>query len=233
MGLNEDLTSAVGGIFRAGWATSDGVKVPDDERISLFGNQAVKLNGAVLYADLADSTSLVNNSDPTFAAEVFKTYLYCAARVVNSEGGSITAYDGDRIMAVYVGDRKCTRAARTALMINYCVLDIINPALVRKYPGTTYRVRQCVGIDVSALFVARTGARGANDLVWVGRAANYAAKLAAIRGAHSTHITAEAYAMLADDGKFSDTHVPMWKQLKWNTFDNSTIRGSTWRWRIS
>ena len=33
-----------------------------------------------------------------------------------------------------------------------------------------------LGIDTSKLFVARTGIRKSNDLVWVGRAANYAAK---------------------------------------------------------
>ena len=45
--------------------------------------------------------------------------------------------------------------------------------------------KQSVGIDTSELFVARTGIRRANDLVWVGRAANHAAKLSARSGSVS------------------------------------------------
>src|SRR5262245_50206608 len=36
-----------------------------------------------------------------------------------------------------------------------------------------YRVQHHIGIDTSPLFVARIGARNDNNLVWVGRDANY------------------------------------------------------------
>lgn len=46
---------------------------------------------------------MVDTEAPEFAAHVYKSYLACAARVIRSENGTITAYDGDRIMAVYTG----------------------------------------------------------------------------------------------------------------------------------
>ena len=49
---------------------------------------------------MADSTSLVAGKTKQFAAEIYKTFLHCAAKVVRAEGGTVTAYDGDRIMAV-------------------------------------------------------------------------------------------------------------------------------------
>ena len=64
---------------------------------------AVKIEGTVLYADLDSSTNLVDEYKPQFAAEMYKTYLHCAAKIIRSEGGTITSYDWDRIMAVYVG----------------------------------------------------------------------------------------------------------------------------------
>ena len=57
--------------------------------------------------------------------------------------------------------------------------------IVELYPKTEYKIKQAVGVDTSKLFVARTGIRGSNDLVWVGRAANYAAKLSALRDGNS------------------------------------------------
>ena len=54
---------------------------------------------------------------------------------------------------------------------------------------------QSVGIDTCELFIARTGIRGSNDLVWVGHAANYAAKLSDRRGPPS-QITEDVYKKL-------------------------------------
>jgi class 3 adenylate cyclase len=71
-----------------------------------LGNDAVKLSATVLYADLADSTKLVDGHTKQFSAEIYKTFLHCAAKIIRSEDGVITAYDGDRVMAVFIGDRR-------------------------------------------------------------------------------------------------------------------------------
>ena len=170
------LEDEVKKIFRDAWTARDGQVVPSSEDLKL-GNDAVKLDGTVLYADLDGSTDMVNSYKPEFAAEVYKAYLHCAAKIIREEDGAITAYDGDRIMAVFIGSSKNTNAARAALKINYTVNEIINPATRKQYPTTTFTLKQCVGVDTSKLLVARTGIRGANDLVWVGRAATHATTL--------------------------------------------------------
>jgi uridylate cyclase len=200
MALKATLESEVTTIFRSSWATRDGDKVPEAEDLKL-GNDAVKLTGTVLYADLADSTALVQKYKKPFAAEIYKTFLHCAAKILRDEGGTVTAYDGDRVMAVFIGDPKNTPAARAALRINYAMTEIVRPALKKQYPNDTYVPKHVVGIDTSDLFIARTGVRGANDLVWVGRAANYAAKLAALPETYSSYITADVYNGMKDDVK--------------------------------
>ena len=57
MALSDDLNSKVKEIFRTAWSERDGVKIPEPEDLKL-GNDAVKLDAAVLYADLAESTYL-------------------------------------------------------------------------------------------------------------------------------------------------------------------------------
>ncbi len=95
-----------------------------------------------------------------FAAEIYKAYLYRAAKIIRHQGGVITAYDGDRIMAVFIGDNKNSQAAETGLRISYAVTKIIQPALSKQYPKESYVVKQTVGVDRSELWVARTGIRG-------------------------------------------------------------------------
>ena len=230
MSLGDDLNAEVGKILKESWTTRKGSVVPDPEDLGL-GNDAVLLDCTVLYADLNGSTNLVETKKPKFAAEVYKCFLTCAARIIRAEGGEITGYDGDRIMAVYLGGSKNSNAARTALKINYSVTKIINPAIKDQYPGISYAAAHVVGIDTSNLFVARVGVRGDNDLVWVGRAANYAAKLSDGSGAPS-QITANVYNSLKKASKYSKDGRNMWVLGTAPTLGNKTIYTSTWTWSV-
>ncbi len=231
MSLKDELIEQVGKIFREQWEERDGRVVPDAEDVALT-NVAVKLDDAtVLYADMSGSTSLVDNKVWQFAAEVYKTFLYCAARIITSEGGTITAYDGDRIMAVYIGDSQNTSAARTALKINWCRVNVINPLLLKQYPSTTYQLKHVVGVDRSTLRAARTGARGANDLVWVGRAANYAAKISSLSDNYATRITVDVFNRLAGEAKYHNG-IFMWDEARWTDMGNMTIYRSNWWWSM-
>jgi class 3 adenylate cyclase len=147
MGLADDLKSEVAKIFRSKWEIRDGEVVPDTPEVKL-GNEGVKLTATVLYADIDGSTSMVDSKTATFAAEVYKTYLLCASRIIRSEEGAITAYDGDRVMAVFIGNAKNTSAVRCGMKIKAAVLEIINPAIKAQYK-TDFQLKQVVGIDTS------------------------------------------------------------------------------------
>ncbi len=228
MALHDELSVEVGKIFRERWNITKGTVVPESEEIGL-GNKGIELDATVLYADLAESTNLVDQHSPDFAGEVYKSYLYCAAKIIRSEGGEITACDGDRVMAVYIGDTKNSSATRTALKINYAVREIISPALNAVYKNG-YKLQQVVGIDTSVLRAARTGVRGANDLVWIGRAANYAAKLTALDANYPSNITERVYNRLMDEVKTTQGK-PMWERFTWRTTGEIIYR-STWQWRV-
>ncbi len=192
----------------------------------------MELTATVLYADLADSTGLVQGYKDWFAAGVYKSYLMCASELIRNNGGTVTAFDGDRVMGVFIGNSKNTSAAKCALQLNHIVSQEINPRIKLLYPNTSFELRQAVGVDTSKLFVARTGVRGANDLVWVGRAANYAAKLCALRdGAFVSIITAEVYSSLAEEAKFGGSpRQDMWSKFTWDELGVVAYR-SSWRWK--
>jgi len=90
--LKEDLQEAVTKIFKGQWTQRDGEVVPEPKDLGL-GNDAANLEATVLYADMAGSTQLVDSQKAHLAAEVYKTYMICAARIIKNNGGAITAYD--------------------------------------------------------------------------------------------------------------------------------------------
>jgi class 3 adenylate cyclase len=230
MALKEELDSEVKKIFREQWKTTNGTVVPESEDLVL-GNEAKVIEGTVLYADISGSTKMVDGHKPHFAAEVYKSYLHCAAKLLREESGAITAYDGDRIMGVFIGSYKNTSAVKCALKINWAVKNIINPAVKAQYGGSFFELRQIVGIDTSQMWVARTGVRGANDLVWVGRAANYAAKLNELDANYPTWITGSVYNSMNESVKVTNGQA-MWEARSWTAMGNIPIFRSTWWWSI-
>jgi class 3 adenylate cyclase len=127
--------------------------------------------------------------------------------------------------------RKNTSAVRAVLKINYAVKEIINPEMRKIYKDTDYQVKQVVGIDTSSLMVAKTGIRGSNDLVWVSRAANYAAKLCSLKS-RPTFITHSVYNNMHDEVKLS-SGTNMWEERLWTDMNNFRIHQSSYYWKYS
>lgn len=228
MGLKSELEKEVDDIFFGIWETRVGREVPSPEDVKL-GNFGVELDATVLYADLADSTDLVDKYSATFAAEVYKAFLKCAVRIINANDGTITAFDGDRVMAVFIGTDKSPKAVRAAMQIKWAVDEIINPKLSTHPIHKTYSVKHVVGIDCSSLLAARTGIKGTNDLVWVGRAANYAAKLSSYSSIYSTYITQRAYDELNDGTKYSSANW-MWSYA--TALRGELVLRSNYKWVV-
>jgi len=133
-------------------------------------------------------------------------------------------------MAVFIGVAKRTNATITALKIKGAVQEIINPAIKARYT-TEYQINHAVGVDLSKAFVARTGVRGSNDLVWIGPAANMAAKMSDIREPnYHSYITPAVYDRLRDDAKLGGaSNTNMWESWWWAD-GQATIYRSGWRW---
>ena len=233
MGLKDELATEVAAIFRGRWSTRDGQVVPEDDDVQL-GNDAVKLKATVLYADLADSTDLVDGYKSPFAAEVYKTFLLCAAKIIRAESGVITAYDGDRIMAVYVGDWKEHGSSRTAMKIEWVVDEIINPARLAQYPENTY-IRQARHRNRHQRSLRCQDRHSRLQRPRLGRPSSELRGETGLvaRGAIDVHLGGR----LQEHGEDREVREQR-KWLRhvdaptWNTFDDSRIYGSTWRWRV-
>ena len=134
-------------------------------------------------------------------------------------------------MAIFICDNKYDRAARTGLKLRWAVTNIIQSEMKAKY-NTDFIIAHTVGIDVSDLRAVRTGVRGDNDLVWVGRAANYAAKLTTLSSGYPTWITKNVFDKLSEHSKTSDDGRAMWEARSWTPMNKITIYRSAWSWKI-
>lgn len=229
MTIRTELEDFVAKALREQWTTRDGRVVPDTDDVTL-SNLAVTLDATVLYADLAGSTQMVKDKKWQFSAEIYKTFLYSSSRMIGHHDGTITAFDGDRVMGVFLGDSKNSNAAKAALRINWVAKKLIQPAIKSQYATSTYTLRHRVGIDTSTIHVIRAGVRGSNDLVWVSNAANNAAKMAALDPTYSSYISAAVYGRLNKEAKYSTKNgEDRWKDLGSRDL-GYRVYGSTWSW---
>jgi adenylate cyclase len=81
------------------------------------------------------------------------------------------------------------------------------------------------------VLAVRSGIRNNNDLIWVGRAPNIAAKMSAIRESpYHSFLTADVHKKLADEAKLHEGK-EMWES---RNFPNSPVKEvyrSSWTWK--
>ncbi|MFE5548338.1 adenylate/guanylate cyclase domain-containing protein [Streptomyces sp. NPDC056534] len=237
MGLADEVEKAVTNVVCSNWNTRKGTVVPETGNVSL-SNGAVEVDAVYLYADLADSTGLARDFARTTAAKVIRAYLDATCRVIRARGGEIRSFDGDRVMAVFMGANKNTDAAKCALQINYAVQKIVRPkaeANLSSLRTLGFEIKHCVGIDSGTALIVRGGVRGNNDLVSIGRAPNVAAKLSDIRhGDYRTYITKDVYNDMLDSVKTSSDGRSMWEGPLNREVggERITVYKSSWRWSL-
>jgi class 3 adenylate cyclase len=212
MTIKEDLAIKIAEFASESWGDIPNARVLPTAQDLSFANSGERLDACVLYADVHRSTEMVDTLPDTLAAEYYKAFLHCAGKIIRRNDGNIQAYDGDRVMAIYLGDGKADRAVSTALELHFAVHEIINPTFQNAYPASHRRLQHTVGIDTGTVLAAKTGVRDAHDLVWVGPAANYAAKLNSFSGLdidYPTRITTSVFEQLSHPQLYNGNDI-MW-----------------------
>lgn len=213
------------------WKVRAAQEIPTIKDLALKENEAAEFEGTVLYADMDGSTDMVRGYKNWFAAEMYKIYLQTVSEVIRNEGGVVTAYDGDRVMAIFEGGSKNTTAVRTGMKIVYAVNEL-NDIIAKEYPSVQFRLRHNIGIDTSILFAVRAGVWGANDIVWVGEAANIAAKLTNVSDdSYPIYITKKVFDSLNSSVVKNESGSLMWQDVNELRFGRQVYK-SNWWWRF-
>ena len=226
MTIKEDLTTHVQTLAETEWGDILNARVIPAPEDLTYGNTGENLDVTILYADIVGSTTLVDTVNERLAAEYYSAFLHCASKLVTRHGGSIQAYDGDRVMAVYVGDSQADDAVNTALELHCAVVDIINPAFLKMYKQMHKELKFTVGIDSGTCLAIKVGIRSVGEITWIGAAANYAAKLNNFNGLdhkYPIRVTAETFNKLSEKSLYSG-QTPIWQGRYTNVGQRSHYR---------
>jgi adenylate cyclase len=180
--VHPSIESSVNDIFYADWNITSGIKVPTTDDV-VMKNGGRLVDATYLYADLAGSSKLAHTMKKETTAVIVRTYISTAARMLRSFGGEIRSFDGDRIMAIFMGDDKNRNAVEAGFGINWAVYEVLRPAIESKWTDVSksYTVSHGIGIATGEALIVRGGVREHNDLISVGNAPNDAAHLSEYR----------------------------------------------------
>ena len=226
MGLKDDITKQIDTYLQDEYHITDTRKIPTAQDLA-YGNSGRNIQTPILYADLRDSSGVTERHRRHTTAKIFKSFLYAMARIARNRGGEIRSYDGDRIMVIFPPDRSdenspCNIAVQTGMEM----ADVFDGVIKRKLRGYDKELDCGIGIAFSPMLAVRAGLSrnpNNNDVVYIGRAANMAAKLSDKgKYPYNLWIDKEIYGRLVDEWKYDEpssprqNRQPMWRSRKFN-----------------
>lgn len=230
MSLKKDLSEKIHGYFSNQYTIEQTTIIPSTDYSRLtFGNKALTSELSFLFADIRKSSQLHDIYGYQTAAIIYQSFHDIAVRIIQQMSGKVRAFDGDRVMGVFSGEYKCTNAVKAAMKIKWCVINILNNYLNPK-------LEVGFGIDFGPTLITKVGAgRDSNnsDLVWIGKACNYASHLSGY-GKNQTFITTNTFNRIHKSVRKSSDGRDMWVYrtitLKDGTKTNVYI--SNWGWIV-
>jgi len=236
-----DLQAMVDGFLAGTYETTNPRGVPVAADIPL-GNKAAKITAAALFIDLRQSSDITNAFRRQTAAKMLKSYFDGCVRLVNHNSGFVRSFNGDGLLALFVGDQRSDNAVKAAMQTKWFVQEILWPkfngyfAANQAARGARLSFSFGAGIDEGDIYAVRVGIRGTNDVAWVGRCTNTAAKLSnVLHHPRNIGVTRRVYDQLSSSRRLSKG-VNMWSSNEqWGEFGGlrRAYRTTSYWWSIS
>lgn len=175
----KDLNNKVKTLFDENFSSKEITDVPDisDTRLT-HGATGLEGQFTFLYVDLRGSSSLTDSHRLYTIAKIYKAFHHCMVECVKENDGRVRSFDGDRVMAVFGGDRKVNNAIECAKSMVGCLIDVLKPKIKSYYNNENFDLG--IGIATGKSVVIKAGIgydKNNRDLVWIGDPPNLGAKL--------------------------------------------------------
>jgi adenylate cyclase len=235
VGLADEIDTMATTAIWTDWKPRKSSTIPKTADIGLTTGDAVRVDATWLYADLRDSSGLVQRHSAEVAATCIGAFLRCASHIIRQRKGAIRSFDGDRVMGIF---QTANSAVLAGQQICGAVEDVLRPSLNLRFPQLTksggWYADVGIGVAWGEALMVRGGVRGNNDLVSVGAAANIAAKLSDVRsGGKSIFITSLVHTVLDDAQRYANG-VDMWELVENQVVGGKVVSsyGSGWYKRL-
>lgn len=145
------------------------------------GKKGKRFKTCVLFIDMRNSTQISNKHRQDVLARLYTAFLESMVRAAEYFGGKVRQIVGDRVMVVFDTQNCVQQAWNTAGLLNTVSKYILD----KQFTGS--EIKCGIGIDYGEMLVIKTGLakqgtekENYRSLVWLGKPANIASKLADI-----------------------------------------------------
>lgn len=234
-----ELSTMVASYMAGTYDTVTTRSVPLAEDVPL-GNKAKLLTATALFIDIRQSSDITNSFRRQTAAKMLKSYFDGAVRIIRHNGGEVRSFNGDGMLALFIGGQQRNNAVKAAMQVKWFVQFVLWPKF-NAYFGNNQNARGkrlsfsvgC-GIDHGDIYAVKVGIRGTNDVAWVGRCTNTAAKLSnVLRSPDNIGATRAVYGALHASRTHTDGE-HMWSDQASGDFGGvlRLYRTTSWWWAV-
>lgn len=175
----QELSSKVDELFGENFVEIEVTTVPEisDSRLT---HGATGLSGefVYLYVDIRESSTLPEKHRIQTVSKIYKAFHHCMVEIIKDYSGKVRSFDGDRVMGIFDGAKKINNSIEAAMKMVGCLLDVLNPKISEYYKDETFEIG--IGISTGNVMFIKAGVgydENNRDIVSIGNAANFAAKL--------------------------------------------------------
>lgn len=174
---------------------SPGRVVPKIEDLAVGTGRSIR--AAFVYTDLDGFSKMVATKPTEDSFTLMQTFVEIVSRITTHYGGSVVDCAGDRILSVFEDPGKIVslapiyNAVTAALWTQTIIQRVIEPNF--RIRGVLGEVGAAIGIDHGPATVACVGYRNNKRLIFLGEAANNAARLQSAGTAGEVVMSAHVY----------------------------------------
>jgi class 3 adenylate cyclase len=189
---NARLYRQLDGLFRQYMARDVATALLADPSQARLGGEVAEVT--VLFADLRGFTPFSEQAPPEGVVAMLNEYFGRAVPVILANGGSVTQFVGDAVMALFNAPTRqpdhALRAARAALGVQRAIED----AAVREPGWPLFRI----GVNTGPALVGNIGSAELRSFTAIGDTVNLAARLEELAGTGQVVIGPGTYAAIAE-----------------------------------
>jgi class 3 adenylate cyclase len=189
---NARLYRQLDGLFRQYMARDVATALLADPSQARLGGEVAEVT--VLFADLRGFTPFSEQAPPEGVVAMLNEYFGRAVPVILANGGSVTQFVGDAVMALFNAPTRqpdhALRAARAALGVQRAIEE----AAVREPGWPLFRI----GVNTGPALVGNIGSAELRSFTAIGDTVNLAARLEELAGTGQVVIGPGTYAAIAE-----------------------------------
>jgi class 3 adenylate cyclase len=168
MATNQDIVDKIEGYLNESYTRTETYGVPKVNDLT-FGNSVKKMpHAVVMFIDMRKSRKILSDASDFWSIKIHKSFIRAVTHCLEKRDGHMRSFNGDGILAFFVGENAASRAVKSAMEIKGFVRELNELLLERDLKKVDFGI----GIAQGKVQVAKSGKGGDNqtrqDLIWIG-----------------------------------------------------------------